>query len=28
MLSSRITEEENHYFKTNLRQTPIAIMVT
>jgi len=28
MLTSRITEGENHHFKTNLKQTLITIMVT
>jgi len=28
MLTSRITEGENHHFKTNLKQTPITVMVT
>jgi len=28
MLTSRIAERENHHFKTNLKHTPITIMVT
>jgi len=27
-LTSRITEGESRHFKTNLKQTPITIMVT